>query len=387
MAEIGIEIEEFLKRKDKEDSLRTLRGASWRKNGRICFNKREYIDFSSNDYLGLSWHPRLIEEAKKAIDKFGTASAASRLMSGDLEIHHLLEEKIAQFKNKKAALVFNSGYQANIGIISSLYREGDCIFSDRLNHASIIDGIRLSGARFFRFQHNDARHLELLLQKERSKFHNALIVTETIFSMDGNKAPLKELVQLKNKYNCQIMADEAHATGIFGKNGSGMVEEEGLQEKIDLIMGTFSKALGSFGAYLATSKRIVEYLINTSRSFMYSTALPPTIIACNLASIELIKEEPQRRLKLLESSQYFRERLKSKGFQVLGASQIIPVVLGENKKALQFAKALQEKSYWVLPIRPPTVPQGEARLRFSLTFNHSREILEKLIDDISKIRI
>ncbi|MDP2938086.1 MAG: 8-amino-7-oxononanoate synthase [Candidatus Omnitrophota bacterium] len=381
------DIEEFLKKRANEGLLRTLKPISSRHAGKIYFNKKEYIDFSSNDYLGLSGHPELIKAAKSAMDKFGTAACASRLMSGDLEIHHQLEEKVAQFKNKEAALVFNSGYQANIGIISALYAKGDCIFSDRLNHASIVDGILLSGAHFFRFQHNDAGYLDSLLQKQRSKFNKALIITESIFSMDGDRAPLEDLVSLKEKYDCSIMVDEAHAAGIFGRNGSGIVEQEGLEKEIDLIMGTFSKALGGFGAYLATSKRIVEYLINTSRSFIYSTALPPAIIACNLASIKLIKEEPYRRVKLLEAAQYFRDALKAQGFEVRGDSQIVPLIIGDNIRTIEFANRLQEKGCWVLPIRTPTVPLGEARLRFSLSFYHNREILGNLINDISGIKI
>ena len=380
-------IEEFLKKRAKEGLLRTLKPVSCRYEGKIYLNKKEYIDFSSNDYLGLSGHPKLIAEAKSAIDKFGTAACASRLMSGDLEIHHLLEEEVCRFKNKEAALVFNSGYQANIGIISSLYGRSDCIFSDRLNHASIVDGIRLSGAHFFRFQHNNIEHLEGLLEKERNKFTKALIVTETIFSMDGDRPHLKDLARLKEKYNCEILVDEAHATGIFGKNGSGIVEQEGLDEEIDFIMGTFSKALGGFGGYLAASRKIIEYLINTSRSFIYSTALPAAVIACNLASIQLIKEEPYRRVKLLESAQYFRDALKTKGFRVRGDSQIIPLIIQDNIRTVEFAKRLQEKGYWVLPIRTPTVPLGEERLRFSLSFYHNREILENLVNDISGIKI
>lgn len=383
MANIG----EFLKQRAKEGLLRTLKPVSCRYEGKIYLNKKEYIDFSSNDYLGLSGHPKLIAEAKSAIDKFGTAACASRLMSGDLEIHHLLEEEVLRFKNKEAALVFNSGYQANIGIISSLYGRSDCIFSDRLNHASIVDGILLSGAHSFRFQHNNIEHLEGLVEKERNKFNKALIVTETIFSMDGDRPPLKDLVRLKEKYNCEILVDEAHATGIFGKNGSGIVEQEGLDEEIDFIMGTFSKALGGFGGYLAASREIIEYLINTSRSFIYSTALPAAVIACNLASIQLIKEEPYRRVKLLESAQYFREALKTKGFRVRGDSQIIPLIIQDNIRTVEFAKRLQEKGYWVLPIRTPTVPVGEERLRFSLSFYHNREILENLVNDISSIKI
>lgn len=377
-------IEEFMKIRKSEGLLRSLNPISCRDSGKIYFDKKEYMDFSSNDYLGLSGHPRLMQAARAAMDKFGTASCASRLLSGDLDIHHRLEEAVAQFKGKEAALVFNSGYQANIGIISALYGKKDCIFSDRFNHASIVDGILLSGAHFFRFQHNDIKHLETLLENERNKFDKAVIITETVFSMDGDTPDLKELVRLKNKYNCSIMVDEAHATGIFGKNGSGLVEQEGLEKEIDLVMGTFSKALGSFGAYLAASKQIVEYLVNTSRGFIYSTALPPGVIACNLESIKLVKDEPFRRVRLLELAGYFRGCLKKKGFEVKGDSQIVPLITGDNQKTLEFARKLQEKGYWVLPVRPPTVPIGQARLRFSLSFNHSKDILERMINDVSQ---
>ncbi len=381
------EIEEFLKAREEAGLLRKLTPVEKCKNSRIIIAGKEYIDFSSNDYLGLSMHPRLIEVSKAIIDKFGTASSASRLMSGDLKIHHLLEERIAKFKNKESALVFNSGYQANLGIISSLYGRKDVIFSDRFSHASIIDGIILSRARHYRFQHNDVQHLELLLKKERNKFDKALIITETVFSMDGDKAPLKAIVDLKEKYNCEFMVDEAHATGIFGENGSGMAEEEGVSNRVDFIMGTFSKALAGFGAYLAASKKTTDYLINTCRSFIYSTALPPAIIACNLASLDLVKEETLRKVQLLESAEFFRKALIEKGFEVTGNSQIVPVIIKDTKKTIEFANILKNHGFWVLPIRPPTVPKGQARLRFSLTFDHRKEILQNVINEISKIRV
>jgi len=382
-----MEIDEFLKEKRKSGLLRNLRPVSSRHKGKIVVEDKEYIDFSSNDYLGLSAHPRLISSAKNAIGEFGVSSCASRLLSGDLTLHHRLEEKIAQFKNKEAALVFNSGYQGNLGIVSALFTKLDCIFSDRLNHASIIDGILLSGARFFRFHHNDALHLESLLKKERARYKKALIITETVFSMDGDKCPLKDLVYLKEKYNCEIMVDEAHATGIFGRNGSGIVEEQGLDGKVDFIMGTFSKALGGFGAYLAASRKTILYLINTCRSFIYSTALPPGIISADTESIALIEDEPWRREKLLESAGYFRDALKTNGLDVKGDSQIVPVIIGDNHRAVEFAKRLREKQYWVLPIRQPTVARGQERLRFSITCYHTKEILQKLIDDIRGIKI
>ena len=378
-------IEEFLAKREGEGLLRHLEPVSDRKGGRIRIGAREFMDFSSNDYLGLSGHPRLIEAARRALDRFGASSSASRLLSGDLEIHHQLEERVARFKNKDSALIFNSGYQANVGIISSLYGEGDLILSDRLNHASIIDGILLSGARSFRFRHNDPCHLEDILRKERGRYKKALIVTESLFSMDGDRTDLSALADLKERYGCEIMVDEAHATGIYGMNGSGVVEEEGLSDRIDLIMGTFSKALGSFGAYLAAPKGVIDYLINTCRSFMYSTSLPPSVIAADIASLDLVKEEPERRKTLLDNAAYFRDALREKGFTVKGSSQIVPLVVGDNFKVQEIARSLQDRGYWVLPIRPPTVPQGEARLRFSITYNHDRDILKRLIDDIEEI--
>jgi len=379
-------IKEFLRQRKEEGLLRKLKPASARRGCVISFDGKEFIDFSSNDYLGFSRHPRLIEAGKKALDEFGASSSASRLLSGDLLIHHQLEEKTARFKRKEAALVFNSGYQANVGIISALYGKGDCVFSDRLCHASIIDGIFLSGAKHFRYRHNDSSHLELLLKKERGKFKRALVITETVFSMDGDRALLGELVCLKEKYGCQLMVDEAHATGIFGKNGSGVVEEEGLEKKVDFIMGTFSKALGSFGAYFAASQEVKEYLINTCRSFIYSTGLPPAVIACSLEALDLVKELPERRQALLKRAQYLRAALKEKGFQAKGDSQIVPVVTGEAAQAVALAEKLRLEGYWVLPIRPPTVPRGQACLRFSLSYFHEEEIIKRLIGVMRNVR-
>jgi len=365
-------IEKFLKERKEKGLFRTLQPAGLRKEGKIYIKDKEYIDFSSNDYLGLSDHPGIKEAARKTTEKYGTGSSASRLLSGNLQIHHELEEKIASFKGTQAGLVFNSGYQANIGLISAICKKEDAIFADRLSHASIIDGMLLSGAKLFRFRHNDMNHLESLLKKERGNSEEALIVTESIFSMDGDRAPIKEIAELKRRYNCKLMIDEAHSTGIFRER----------QEGADLLMGTFSKALGSFGAYVCCSSQMKEYLINTTRSFIYSTSLPPAVIAANLASLEVAGKESFRAKMLLENSNYLRTALIKKGFNVKGSSQIIPVILGDNDKTVKTARALQDKRYWVLPIRTPTVPEGEARLRFSLTYHHSKDILGKLIKDV-----
>lgn len=378
-------VEEILKERAYKGLLRTLRPSLCRKDGCITIDGKSYVDFCSNDYLGLSCHPKLKKASKKSIDALGTGTCASRLLSGDLEIHHTLEEATAAFKGKESALVFNSGYQANIGIISALYKEGDVVFSDKLNHASIIDGILLSGAKLIRFFHNDAGHLATLLKKERGKYKEALIITESIFSMEGDAAPLKELAALKEKYNCALMVDEAHATGIFGKHGAGMVEEQGVTEGVDYLMGTFGKALGSFGAYLACSKKIKDFLINTCRSFIYSTSLPAAVIAANLAALEVIHDEPLRRKRLLEHAAYFRNCLLKRGFRIRGSSQIVPLIIGESAGAACASDLLKKRGIWVLPIRPPTVPLKEARLRFSLSFSHDKEILKNIVNDLEKI--
>lgn len=373
-------IDEFLNKRIEDNNLRTLIPISSRNNVKIIINNKEYIDFSSNDYLGLSSHPEMIERGKKAYEKYGASSTGSRLLSGDSDLFHELEDKIAEFKNKEAGLIFNSGYQANVGIISTLCEKGDIVFLDKLSHASIIDGVLLSSAKLMRFKHNDMEHLENLLKKERSKYRDALIISESIFSMDGDKAPLKELVDLKNKYNCHLMVDEAHATGIFGKNGAGLVEEEGLSDQMDLIMGTFGKALGSFGAYLACSDKIKQFLINKCRSFIYSTALPPSVIACNIKSMELVKKEPFRRKKLLETAKFFKESLLQKGIKIKSDSQIIPIVVGDNKNAIKLSNKMKENGFLVMPIRYPTVPKGKARIRLSLTYNHENDVLKKIMN-------
>jgi 8-amino-7-oxononanoate synthase len=375
-------IDNFLAQRKADGLLRVLKPADLRKDGKIYFDGAELFDFSSNDYLALSDHPKLKEASKRAVDSLGVSASASRLLSGDLKIHHQLEDRVAQFKGKESALVFNSGYQANVGIISALYDKGDAVFCDRLSHASIIDGVQQSGARLFRFSHNDLDHLESLLKKEGNKFKNRLVVTETVFSMDGDKPPLKELVEIKDRYDCLFLVDEAHATGIFGPNGAGVVEEQGLADRIELIMGTFSKALGSFGAYLACSEKGKQYLVNSCRSFIYSTALPPAVIAADIEALNIVRDEPFRRQTLLANADFFRTRLREEGFDVIGSSQIVPLIVGDAGRAARISSDLQKSGFWVLPIRPPTVPQGQARLRFSLVYNHTKQLLEKLADRI-----
>lgn len=344
-----------------------------------------FCDFSSNDYLGLSSHPALQEAAEKAVKDFGAGSTGARLLSGDNRLFHELEEKTAAFKGKPSALIFNSGYHANVGMISSLCGPGDVIFCDRLSHASMMDGILLSRARFFRFRHNDAAHLESLLESRRKSFRNALIVTESVFSMDGDIAPLRKLTVLKEKYDALLYVDEAHATGVFGENSAGMVEECGLTSKVDILMGTFGKALGSFGAYAASEKVFIDYFINKARSFIFSTALPPSVIGANLAALEVVRKESFRRKNLLERVLYFRNRLRKLNIPVSSFTPIMPIILGKEEKALDISLRLREEGYFLPAIRFPTVPRGQARLRLSLTYLHSVEVLEKFSEKLCNI--
>jgi glycine C-acetyltransferase/8-amino-7-oxononanoate synthase len=333
------------------------------------------LDFSSNDYLALSIHPDLITAAGEALNRYGTGAGAARLMSGDLQLFHLLEEATAKFKNREAALLFGSGYMANIGVIPALVSRGDVIFSDRLNHASIYDGCRLAGAKLVRFHHNDLDHLEDCLKRERGQ-GQALIIVESLYSMDGDRCPLAGIVQLKKRHDCMLMVDEAHATGIFGANGGGIIQEEGLEGEVDVAMGTFGKALGSYGAYIAGSETLKKYLVNRARSFIYSTGLPPSPVAASLAAIDLIKKEPELRRQLLENSAHFKKCLQEAGLSgEPGPSQIVPVLVGDSRKAVKITEEFRKNDILVTAVRPPTVPEGTARLRFSVTLHQSRQEL------------
>lgn len=336
---------------------------------------RELRDFSSNDYLALSQHPELVAAGRAALERYGTGAGAARLLSGNFSVHQELEAAVAKLKGQAAALLFGSGYMANTGIIPALVGRDDLIFTDRLNHASIYDGCRLSGARLVRFHHNDLNHLEAQLKAKRTK-GTALIVVESIYSMDGDRCPLREVVGLKERYGCLLMVDEAHATGVFGQGGGGVIEADGVGGAVDLAMGTFGKALGSYGAYVAGSRIMIDYLINRARSFVFSTALPPPVAAASLAAVRLVQRQPELRQELAAKVDFFKQRLRQGGFDgVTGPSQIVPVLVGASAKALAAARFLREQGVFVPAVRPPTVPQGTARLRFSITRHHRSEDL------------
>ncbi|MBU0674408.1 MAG: 8-amino-7-oxononanoate synthase [Proteobacteria bacterium] len=336
------------------------------------------LDFSSNDYLALSQHPEMVMAGHRCLDTYGCGVGGARLMSGDLELFHELEDRVARFKTREAALVFGSGYLGNLGVISSLTGRGDVIFSDRLNHASIHDGCRLSGAGLVRFRHNDPDHLEDCLKKKRGK-GRALIVVESIYSMDGDRCPLPELVVLKQRYDTLLMVDEAHATGIFGSNGGGVIQEDGVSEQVDVAFGTFGKALGSYGAYVAGSPILKDFLINRARSFIFSTGLPPAVIGCSLTALKIVEENPGMGKKLLEKAAFFRMCLCQAGLpgELTGASQIIPILVGDSDAAVALADECRRNGVFATAVRPPTVPVGAARLRFSISLAHTSENLRE----------
>lgn len=371
---------EFLEERERLQLIRRLSPSEERRPGVAVRGGREYADFSSNDYLGLSSHPALVAAAREALERFGMGAGASRLMSGNLSIHHALEEEVAAFKCAEGALVFNSGYQANLGIIPALFGRGDLVLADRFCHASQLDGALLSRAALLRFRHNDPGHLSDLLGKHRGRYRRCLVMTESVFSMDGDRAPLSALVEISRGYRCLLMVDEAHATGVFGPQGRGLIEAEGLAGQVDLVMGTFSKALGGFGGYLAASRTIVDYLVNSARSFIYSTALPAPVIAANLAALRLCLSGEADGAELLRRAAAFRDALRAKGWVVGGDSQIVPVVVGESGRAVSLSGYLADRGFLVLPVRPPTVPEGSARLRFSLTSAHGDDRLEGVLE-------
>lgn len=337
----------------------------------IFYNGQKLVNLSSNNYLGFADNKKITEDFLNEVgDKYSFGSASARLLTGTLPVYKELEDLISQLFRKEKTLLFNSGYHANVGINSCIAGKGDVIFSDKLNHASIIDGMRLSEGKFFRFPHKNMEALEKLLTRERKNFNNAIIVSESVFSMDGDIADIEKLVELKEKFNCILVLDEAHAFGVFGQNGLGVTEKLGITDKVDLIVGTFGKAIGSMGAFATGSQTLVDYLTNKARSFIFSTALPPINIAFSKWIIE--NKLPQTLEK--------RQRMLSIGQKTGSESHIIPVIIGGNKETVDTCEILFHNGFFTLPIRPPTVPEGTSRLRLSLT----TDITEKeLFDAIS----
>ena len=353
--------------------LRLIGGAQ---GPRVLLDGQPVLLLCSNDYLGLAAHPRVREAAAEAALRWGAGAGASRLISGSMEPHRRLEERLAAFKGYEAALLFGSGYLANIGAISALAGRGEVVFSDELNHASIVDGCRLARAETFVYRHGDVEHLAWGLREAGGR--GSLIVTDGVFSMDGDVAPLEDLARLARRHGCRLMVDEAHATGALGPGGRGSVAAAGLSGEVDLVVGTLGKALGSYGAYVCASAELREYLLNTARSFIFSTALPPPVLAAALAALELLEAEPRMVRRLNANAAALREGLAAEGLAAGGAeSQIVPLEVGDAAATMELCERLLERGVFAQGIRPPTVPPGSSRLRFSVMATHEETELRE----------
>jgi len=373
-------MENELKKLKESGSFRQIPEISEKNGEYVIINGKKLLNLSSNDYLNLSTNEELAKEFVNSFEsnpQFQFSSASARLLSGTTAVYRELETVLAKLFNKEAALIFNTGYQCNLGVISTIARKGDLILSDKLNHASIIDGMKLSEADFHRYKHLDYDNLEELLKKHRDNYDKVLIVSETVFSMDGDTANTKKLVELKKKYNALLMLDEAHAFCASDENFAGISDGN---PDVDIVTATFGKALGSFGAFVVSNKTVINYLINKARPFIFSTSIPPINIAWTkwllTEKLDYIAAQKNKLTKVVVGAHKY---LKSADIETNSNSQIIPVIFGDDKKAVKAAEQLQSLGYFILPIRPPTVPPNTSRLRLSLTANMDFESIKKLV--------
>ena len=344
---------------------------------------RNIVNFCSNDYLGLANHPDVVNAFKAGADRYGVGSGSAHLICGHSAAHHALEEELAAFTGRDRALLFSTGYMANIGVISALLGRGDAVFEDRLNHASLLDGGLLSGAKFKRYAHADVVELSANLEKATG---NKLIVTDGVFSMDGDFAPLKELAVAAKNHDAWLMVDDAHGLGVIGENGGGIVQHYGLsQDDVPVLMGTLGKGLGTFGAFVAGPEVLIETLIQKARTYVYTTALPAAVAEATRASLKIAIEENWRRDKLKQLSEQFSLGAEQLGLQVMpSASAIQPILIGDSQRAVDISNALLNAGFLVSAIRPPTVPQGSARLRVTFSALHEAQQVDQLLDALAK---
>lgn len=354
--------------------------------GRLVWNGKSLLNFGSNDYLGLAADPRLAAAVRDSLDTFGWGSGASPLVCGRASLHATLERELAAFEGTEAALLFPSGFAANVGTVAALVGKGDVVFSDAKNHASLIDGCRLSGATVRIYAHADAGSLAGPLAQS-GEFRRRMIVTDSLFSMDGDLAPLSDLAELAERHRAMLLVDEAHATGVFGPSGRGVAEFLGVEDGVHVRIGTLSKALGSVGGFVAGSQTLIDWLANRARPYVFSTASPEATAAASLATLAIVRGEPHRCVELLARAAEFRARLAKDGWNVgRSASQIVPVYIGSAKETMRLAGALREQGIFVPGIRPPSVPEGESLLRISLSYSHTPEMLDTLLEALRSAR-
>jgi 8-amino-7-oxononanoate synthase len=404
MSRVEVWAREELARWEARGLLRVPEVLTSRQGATIRIGNQTLLNFSSNDYLGLAGSHELTEAMQRALSPpssnsnsnssegadandvgCGTGAGASRLIVGTHALHAALERALADFEGTESALLFNSGYCANVGTLSTLVGEGDAIFSDALNHASLVDGARLSKARVHIYQHASVSDLERLLQGARG-FRRKLIVTDSVFSMDGDLAPLRALVELAERYDAALLVDEAHATGLFGERGSGLCEQLGLDDRVDVRIGTLSKAAGSFGAFAAGSKALCALLYQRARALVFTTALPPPVCAVSLRAIEILRNDRERRARLWQNVEHLAKGLRALDIDAEARSPIFPVVMGSPERALEASAQLRERGVLVKAIRPPTVPEGTSRLRFSLSASHTIEQIDRALEALRQVR-
>ena len=380
MSNIKVQLDAELEQWRTDGLYRTLRTITSAQGPRVILDGREFLNFSSNDYLGLANDPVLKCAATEAIERYGVGAGASRLVCGNIEPYAELEETLARFKSKEAAIVFGSGYAANVGTITALVGEDDVVILDKLDHASIIDGARQSGATIRVYPHKNLKKLEDILKRSQS-FRRRLIITETVFSMDGDLAPLEEIVELKDRYGAWLMIDEAHATGLFGEHRCGLAEAAGVANKIDITLGTLSKALGCAGGFVVGSQILIDYLRNRARSLIYSTALPPAVCAAAAVAVKFVmSDEGHKRCdRLWRNINELKEGLSRLGVQNESRSPIIPIIVGDEAAAVALSRTLYEQGIFVPAIRFPTVPKGKARLRVTVTAGHGGKDIQEFL--------
>ena len=352
---------------------------------------KHVINIASNNYLGLTTHPRLREAALEALKKFGVGSGAVRTVAGTMAIHMELERKIAQFKNVEACVVFQSGFTANAGTVSAILGKDDFIISDELNHASIIDGARLSRAKIKVFRHKDMAHAEELLKEVQNEPGHKLMITDGVFSMDGDIGPLPALCDLAEKYGAIMMVDDAHASGVLGRNGRGTIDHFNVHGRVDVQVGTLSKAIGALGGYVCGSKDLIDFLYHRARPFLFSTSHPPSVAATCIAAFEVLQEEPELIDKLWGNTRFFKKELGLLGFNIGGGNTpasetpITPIIVGEGKRAMDFSRELFKEGVFVTGIAFPTVPEGKARLRTIMSATHTQDQLTRALDVLKKV--
>ena len=380
-------IKAFLKEKQQRHLYRSLKISESAQHVKMQIDGKDYLTFCGNDYLGLANHPEILKAFKEAADKFGVGSGAAHLINGHSIEHQLLEEELADFTGRERALLFSTGYMANLGVVNALLNRGDHLFSDRLNHASLIDAGLLSKAKMQRYAHNDVSALQKLYTNPKKPVENSMILSDGVFSMDGDEAPVNELAQIAKLQQAWLMIDDAHGFGVLGENGAGLLEQQRLsQDDVPILMATLGKAIGSAGAFVAGSNELIEFLIQTARTYIYTTAMPPAIAAASRASLRVVRQESWRREKLNDLIQQFKQGAKELGIALMPSNTAIqPIMIGSTEDAFIVSQKLQQKNILVTAIRPPTVPEGTARLRVTFSANHTNEHVAILLEELEKL--